>query len=302
MGVKGMQNRARIRKAIFERRQFTAVLLSVITGALCIGSMPAAAQESALQFGVLNQRSIALTAQYWNPILQYVTRRSGVPLQLKMGKTAPETTAMTLRGEFAFIYTNHLFTPERVRLGYQVIARPHTPGIRAQIVVHDDSQLRSLADLRDHKVVFPSREAFLGYSVPLDALLQANVEVAQTFAGNQEGAIAQLQSRNVDAAAVNAQVIENYARRENFRYRVLWSSKPYLDLPIMANPTVPKSKVQAVQSALVGMAADPEGRKILEAGALLLKLSGEPGFVSANDRDYSNYREFHQQARARNKK
>lgn len=297
-----MANGKSTRKANFRWHQIPAVLIAVISSALCIGSLPAAAQETALQFGVLNQRSIALTAQYWNPILQYVTRRSGVPLSLKMGKTASETTAMTLRGEFDFIYTNHLFTPERVRLGYQVIARPRTPGILAQIVVRDDSQLHSLADLSGHKVAFPSREAFLGYSVPVDALRQANVEVAQTFAGNQEGAIAQLQSRNVDAAGVNAQVMENYARRENFRYRALWSSKPYLDLPVMANPKVPKSKVQAVQSALIGMVDDPEGRKILEAGSLLLKLSGEPGFISANNQDYSNYREFYQQATTRNKK
>ena len=290
------------RKAYGGWRPIQALLISVIAGALCIGSMSTAAQEATLHFGVLNQRSIALTAQYWNPILQYVTQRSGVPLRLKMGKTAPETTAMTLRGEFAFVYTNHLFTPERARLGYQVIARPHTPGIRSQIVVHDDSRLRTLADLNGRKLVFPSREAFLGYAVPLEALRHANVEVVQTFAGNQEGAIAQLQSKNVDAAAVNAQVIENYARRENFRYRVLWSSMLYLDLPVMANPTVPKSKVKAVQSALIGMADDPEGRKILEAGSLLLKLSGEPGFIAADNQDYSNYREFHQQAQARNKK
>jgi phosphonate transport system substrate-binding protein len=256
----------------------------------------ARAQEPTLYFGVLNQRSIALTAQYWNPILQYVSRQSGVPLQLKMGKTAPETTAMTLRGEFAFVYTNHLFTPERVRLGYQVIARPRTPGVRAQIVVRDDSPWQRLADLNGHTVVFPSREAFLGYSVPMDALHKAQIEVTPAFAGNQEGAIGQLQAKAVDAAAVNAQIMENYARRESFRYRVLWNSEPYLDLPIMANPAVPKAKIEAVRQALVGMAGDPEGRRILEAGAALLKLSGEPGFIVADDGDYANYREFYRQA------
>ena len=42
--------------------------------------------------------------------------------------------------------------------------------------------------------------------------------------------------------------------------------------------------------ALVGMASDPAGRKVLEAGAELLKSSGELGFVAASDRDYDNYR------------
>jgi len=61
---------------------------------LCLFGTAALAEEP-LAFGVLNQRSALLTAQYWNPILAYVSARSGVPLRLKMGRTAPETTAMT---------------------------------------------------------------------------------------------------------------------------------------------------------------------------------------------------------------
>ena len=265
-------------------------------GALGTTSAPALASEPTLYFGVLNQRSIALTAQYWNPILQYVSQQSGVQLQLKVGKTAPETTAMTLRGEFAFAFTNHLFTPERVRLGYRVIARPNSPGIQTLIVVPDDSPLQTLADLNGRRMAYPSREAFLGYAVPGDALRRARVETTATFAGNQEGAMAQLQAKAVDAAAVNSQVLENYARRENFHYRVLWRSEPYQDLPIMANPAVPKARVEAVRGAFIGMAADPAGRKILEAGAALLKLTGPLGFVSAENSDYANYIEFYRQA------
>lgn len=276
----------------------TRFILFLIVGILGLGltQAPVGATETPLNFGVLNQRSIALTAQYWNPILKYVSQKSGVPLQLKMGRTATETTAMTRRGEFAFVYTNHLFTPERIGLGYRVIARPGTPGVRAQIVVRDDSSLRTLADLNGRTVVFPSRESFLGYSVPVAALQEAKVEATPVFAGNQEGAVAQLQAMTVDAAAMNSQVLENYARRENFRYRVLWQSESYLDLPIMANPAVPKAKIEAVRQAFIGMAADPEGRKILEDGAASLKLMGPLGFIAADNNDYANYREFYRQA------
>jgi hypothetical protein len=40
------------------------------------------------------------------------------------------------------------------------------------------------------------------------------------------------------------------------------------------------------------MIDDPEGRRILEAGADLLKANGELGFVVATDREYDNYRKF----------
>jgi phosphonate transport system substrate-binding protein len=55
---------------------------------------------------------------------------------------------------------------------------------------------------------------------------------------------------------------------------------------------VPADKVAAVKAALINMTRDPEGRKVLEAGADLLKSSGELGFVAAEDREYDNYRKF----------
>jgi phosphonate transport system substrate-binding protein len=61
----------------------------------------------------------------------------------------------------------------------------------------------------------------------------------------------------------------------------------------MANPKVPAGKVAAVKAALIDMVNDAEGRRILEAGADLLKSSGELGFVAADDRDYDNYRKFY---------
>lgn len=268
------------------------VILALLAG---LSIAPARADHGApYHFGVLNQRSVALTAQYWNPILEYVSNKSGVPLALKMGKTAVETTEMTVRGEFAFAYTNHLFTPERVRLGYRVIARGDAAPIRATIIVPQESSLQSLKELDGKMVAFPSREAFVGYWVPMDALLKANVKVKPSFAGNQEGAMGQLQAGIVAAAAVNAQVLENYARREGFTYRALWTSDGYHGLPVIANPTVPVEKVEAVRKALIGMSADPEGQRVLRAGAELLKLKKPVGFLRAGDEDYANYRRFYQ--------
>ena len=262
---------------------------------IALTSAVRAEKEQTYYFGVLNQRSVLLTAEYWNPILRYVSERSGVPLELRMGKTAIDTTAMTVRGEFAFVLTNHLFTPVRDRLGYRVIARPDSPDIQACIAVRNDSSFRSLSDLDARIVVFPSHEAFVGYWVPMDALLKSGIKVQAVFGGNQEGAISQLQGGVAEAAAVNSQVLENYGRRENFRYRVIWKSEPYHDLPIMVNPSVPKSKAESVRNALIGMHNDPEGRKVLETSAALLKLPQPVGFVSAEDRDYDNYRRFYRQ-------
>lgn len=137
-----------------------------------------------------------------------------------------------------------------------------------------------------------NQDGFTGYWLPMDALLRAKVNVKVTFAGNQEASSAQLKIGKVAAAGVNSTVLERYARREGFAYRALWTSGVYQDLCVMASPKVAATDVAAVRAALVGMSGDPEGRKILEASAQLIKDSGELGFVEATDRDYDNYRVF----------
>jgi phosphonate transport system substrate-binding protein len=273
-------------------RQKPLVRAGLMTAAAIIVSSSALAAEQTYLFNVLSQRSVALTAQYWNPILTYVSRNSGVPLELRMAKTAKEGNAIAEKGGYDFLYTNHFFTPERDRLGYRVIARPAGPGIRSQIVVPKDSDIQSLQELEGKEIAFPSPDGFTGYWLPMDALLKAKVNMKVVFTGNQEASFTQLRVRKVAAAGVNSTVMARYGRREGFEYRALWTSDLYNDLCIMANPRVPKDKVAAVRNAFVNMAKDPEGYKVLRAGAELLKMGGDLGFVLSDDADYDNYRAF----------
>lgn len=271
--------------------QRAARVIAALAALIVCGT--ALADEKAYSFYVLNQRSVALAAQYWNPILTYVTKKSGVPLELKLARTAQEGNAVAEKLGYDFQYTNHFFTRERDRLGYKVIARPAGPGIRSQIVVPKDSPIQSLQDLDGKQVGFVSPDGFTGYWVPYDALLRAKVAVQVVFTGNQESSFAQLKVSKIAAAGVNSSVMARYARRESFAYRALWTSEVYQDLCIMASPKVPGDKVAAVKKALIDMVKDAEGRQVLQAGADLLKMNGELGFVSASDRDYDNYRRFY---------
>lgn len=275
-------------------RTLFARAAAVLLGLLAAPSTGLAGEgETRYLFNVLNHRSVQLTAQYWNPILVYVSKKSGVPLELRLNKTSKENTAIAETGAYHFLYTNHFFTPARDKLGYRVIARPAGGDIRSQIVVTKESDVQSLKDLEGKEIAFPTPDGFTGYWLPMDQLLRNGVKVKPVFSGSQESSFGQLRASKVAAAGVNSVALENYSRREKFEYRVLWTSDAFKELCIMAAPTVPKDKVAAVQAALVGMVNDPEGRKILQAGAELLKQSGELGFVHSDNREYDNYRSFY---------
>src|SRR5574343_1278203 len=69
------------------------------------------------RFSPVNQWDINKTAAYWNPIIRYVSERSGVRLELKIGRTSADTTAYVLAQEVEFVFSNHMFSPEREQLG-----------------------------------------------------------------------------------------------------------------------------------------------------------------------------------------
>jgi ABC-type phosphate/phosphonate transport system substrate-binding protein len=265
-------------------RTLAKVLVALASLLLTAGA--AHGQPTSLTFGVLNQQSPALTAERWNPILHYLSVASGVPLQLRMGRTVQETDAMMTRGDFDFVFTNHNFQSDFDAVPFKVLARWAGEPIRAVIAVPADSSIRELKELDGKRVSFPSSDAFVAYAVPLVALKRAGVQVEEVFGGNQEGTLAQVKARRVEAGAVNSRFLTQYAEREHVQFREIYVSEGFPDLAVIAHPRVPAASVERVRRALLGMAADPAAAPILAQWKF-------KGFEAATDRDYEGVRRIY---------
>jgi phosphonate transport system substrate-binding protein len=273
--------------------RLAARLALVSTCLLGAAAAPSAAAAEVLSFGVLSQRSAVLTAQYWNPIFEYVERRTGVRLVLKIARSAPESNDEIEQGSYDFVYSNSIFLPRMARADYQVILRPCSAAITGQIVTLRDSPLRNLADLQGKELGFPSADAVLGYAVPMDHLLREGIAVTPVYGANQEGIMGQLKAGRVLAAGVNSELMKTFATRENIAYRVLWESKPFYNLPIAVHPRVPKGAADAVRRAIDGMEDDAEGLRILKATAGAVGQKAPYGFCASGPSDYLNYVTFY---------
>lgn len=249
--------------------------------------------EEPYRFHVQNSRSGTVASLYWKPILSWVAQKSGVPLELKVARSAREGNVLSDQGAYQFAYSNELFTPEREKLGFRVIARAAGPELRGQIIVRADSPIRSLEELNGKQVAFGTPDTFAAYWLPMDALLRSRVNAKVVFTHDQETGLAQLKAGTVSAVAVNETAARDYGQREALAYRLLWSSESYSSLAIVASPKVPAAQVAAVRAAFLSMSRDPEGRRILDAAADVLKTKDAVGFVESSDRDYENYRAFY---------
>ena len=275
-----------------------ALALCVAVGGVAAGFLPevARAEPPTYNFSPVNQYDINLTAAYWNPIIAYVSEKSGVRLNLKIGRTSADTTSYVLAKEVEFVFSNHLFSPEREKLGWKVFGRRNTPALQGQIVVPADSTIVDVAQLKGREVAFSGPEAFIVYKVPYAYLLGKNVDVKVEFAGNQNAAFAQLFAGKVAAAGANSQLVDGYARREGKKFRVLWTSESYQDLALMASGKVPERDMRAVANAFLEMSKDPKGRDILHQVSESVGLPADAYFVASSDADYAAYKRFYQSA------
>lgn len=248
-------------------------------------AQPGHTDNRPLVFGVLNQQSAVKTAERWNPILKYLTEATGLQFQLKMGQTVQDTDAMMGRGEFDLAFTNHNFRTEYDGV-YKVMARWAGKPIYGVIAVDEASKVRTLKDLSGKRVAFPSQEAFAAYAVPMQALLAQGVKVEAVFAGNQEGALAQLKARQVEGAAVNSRYLSQFAAINQWRYREIFTSQGFAELPVIAHPRLAKVQSDAIRQALISMKDNPKGVAALEAAKA-------PGFEVATEQDYANVRKIY---------
>lgn len=248
------------------------------------------------RFSPVNQYGIKTTAEYWNPIIDYVSEKSGLKIVLKIGRTSAETTALALQQEVEFVFSNHLFSPEREKLGWKVTSRRDTPPIFSQIVVPADSSIRELTELAGQEVAFPGPEATIAYKMSYAELLARKIDVRVVFAGNMDAAIVQTFSGKTRAVGANSQLIEAYAKRESKSYRVLWTSEPLHDLALTVSAKVPARDGAAVTRAFIEMTSDPRGREIMARASKLVGLPENTRFIASDGHEYAAYRNFYKTA------
>lgn len=269
------------------------MLRLLISLCLLMSSLQAQAQQPVYRFSPVNQWDIPKTAAYWNPIIQYVSQQSGVQLELKIGRTSADTTAYVLAQEVEFVFSNHLFSPERDKLGWKVFGRRTGPALQGQIAVLDNSPIRTLEELSKQDMVFAGPEAFVGYRVPQAELMNRGIEVNAVFAGNQNAAFAQLLAGKAKAVGSNSALIDGFTEKQGTKFRVLWTSESYLDLALMASGKVSTKDVRAVTNAFINMHKSKAGALILKQASASVGMDPNSHFLPAYDKDYESYRRFY---------
>lgn len=140
------------------------------------------------------------------------------------------------------------------------------PSFKGYIVVHRDSAIHKLGDLKGKRFAFGDHTSTMGYVVPYYMLLEAGIKldqlaVHQFLASHDSIALAVL-AGDYDAGAVKSETFDLYQPRG---LRVLAATPEMPEHLFAASTKLPETLVQRLRQLLLGLDKTPSGPAIMKS-------------------------------------
>lgn len=241
--------------------------------------------SSSYSFGIVPQQSAKQLAKLWTPVLQYIHQKSGIKLQFSTAKNIPEFEKRLAEGVYDFSYMNpYHFTVFNHDPGYKALAVRKDQPIRGIVVVHKDSDINSLADLKGKTLAFPSPAAFAASVLPRAKLSNDNIPYTAKYVSSHDSVYLNVAKGLFPAGGGVKRTFNNTSPEAKEQLKILWTTEAYTPHAIAAHPRIDAEVFAKVQQAFADMANDPEGK------ALLQSLKIKNGLIKAADSDWDDVR------------
>ena len=278
-----------------KKRSFpTRGIVSAVVAAFLLASaspvLPAeTAEKMTIRFGVIPRFNPHVTYEYYQPLMDYLSRNTPFRFELRVGRTYLDTIEDLRKGTTDVAYLGGAtYAIARHRFGARALVKPRNAEggttYRCFIIVRKDSPIRTIQDLRGKSVAFGARRATTGSLIPSYMLFGAGVtpnhlKVVKNLHNHEEVAKAVLKGI-YDAGAVKDVVAWKY---EAQGLRIIAESGELPNAPIAAGPSLPKDAEVAMVKALLSI----DGNS-LEGKATLSQWGPElqHGFVPARGEEY----------------
>jgi phosphonate transport system substrate-binding protein len=230
----------------------------------------------------------------YRPLVQYLSRKSGIPIKLKHAPSyraiVRDFSKMAFDGAFlgSFAYALvHNKTP------LDILGRPEEKGrssYRGVLFVRKDSGIKSSKGLRGKTVCFVDRATTAGYLFPLIYFKEHGITKPDAFlkrivySGTHDASIKSVLNRDADAGVAKDLVFQDVSRehpRVGRELKVLASSLPVPTNGLSVRKDIDWDLKEDLKRALLQMDQNTEGREVL-------KRFGADRFLPTSDEDFRN--------------
>jgi phosphonate transport system substrate-binding protein len=227
----------------------------------------------------------------FTPLAEYIARSIGRPVEVRVGRDYEEhvnaigtdNVDIAYMGPSPYVELVDKFGKKPL-LVRQVI--DGQPLLKGEIIVRQDSPLKSLSELKGRRFIFSDSNSTMGSILPQKILMQAGIPLSSLasykFVEGHENVAMAVLAGDYDAGAVKEETFEKYEPRG---LRVLAHLPSVYDHVFVTSNKLPAELVDSLRSLLLKLNDLPEGRSIM--------LSIHPkmtALVAPMDSEYDNLR------------
>jgi len=240
--------------------------------------------EQILSFGIVPQQSASKLARLWSPILEHISRQSGLKIRFATAPDIPTFEKRLAAGKYDFAYMNpYHYVVFHKAPGYRALNKAQNKRIKGIIVVAKDSKISKLKGLNNSTLAFPAPAAFAASILTRSDLAQDNVTFTAKYVSSHDSVYRTVAKGIYPAGGGVIRTFKNITPEIRHQLRILWTTKGYTPHAIAAHPRIKPSDARKVQQALINMVQQPAGKKLLEN----IKIKG---FEVASDSDWNDVR------------
>jgi phosphonate transport system substrate-binding protein len=239
-----------------------------------------------LTFGIIPQQSAKKLAKLWTPILERLSRESGVKIAFMTAKDIPTFEQRLSEGKYDIAYMNpYQYTLYHDTLGYLPLVKAKNKLIKGIVVVRKDSPVTSLEALNGSEVAFPSPNAFGASILTRLAFKASGTSIIPVYVSTHDSVYRNVAAGRIQAGGGVLRTLSSVAPEVKDRLKIIFTTKGYTPHAIAVLPEVPQEIAETIRKALMNLESD-------EAGVSLLKNLNIVGFEAATDSDWDDVRSF----------
>ncbi len=237
-----------------------------------------------LVVGVVPQQSAVKLARDWAPLLNMLSKRSGLNLVFATAPNIPVFEQRVREGAYDLAYMNpYHYTVFHNSMGYTALVRAQDSQIEGIYVVRRDSLLQTLEQLSGLELAYPAPAAFAASIVTQANLAKVGELGPAAYVLSHDAVYRAVAANRYAAGGGIIRTFNTADPQVRSQLRILWVSPGYTPHPIASHPRVSQAQRQRLLQALTELALDSEGRALLEP-------LGIQGFVRAEDSDWDDVR------------
>lgn len=240
------------------RRRIFQIWICAVAAALTgFGGEALAQGKDRLVFGVVPQQSATRLARNWVPLLDRLSRETGLEVHFATAKDIPTFEKCLSAGAYDFAYMNpYHYVVFHQDPGYVAFAKQKDKLLKGILVTRADSKIRDLKDLANAKLAFPSPAAFGASILPRAELTAEGIPFSADFVKSHDSVYRAVASGLYPAGGGVLRTFANAPDNLREKLKVIYETDSYTPHAFAAHPRVDAKVVTALSIAMTALPSD----------------------------------------------